>query len=263
MAISRKRKELAQSIPFIPGRLHAFLPPAEQGEKYFRQVCLQYFKSLDGLVTLPKKAKTTTPAPTIQPSIAIAPSEVAPPSEPIEEKVAVQEPDEDTSDDETAASITTTNSAESNESAHERYAHVGPGCKPHYISMNWGTVAEQVRIATYEGTWYAHAVDVASVIVRKSNISRLFGRYRIPTEKRRLSVLSSRSSKLGQNANVLSSAGVRRWRDSQRVQRFPAYVQWIDDVLLPAMSAPIEEVPVFPSPLSIDERLALTCSVTA
>lgn len=96
-----------------------------------------------------------------------------------------------------------------------------------------------VRLALYQDQWYVHGCDFLQTIERKSNISRLIGKYSSPEEKIMFPVRSKRNNHIGQYANMLSIRGVHRVLLSCTKLRFcPALKQWIEDILLPEMITP-------------------------
>ena len=84
---------------------------------------------------------------------------------------------------------------------------------------------------------YIHAADLGSVVERKSNISRLFGKFESPSQKLLLRVVGTHNHTIGQEANVLTSNGVKRFLGVPKMQDAPSgYAAWIQNVLLPVMS---------------------------
>jgi hypothetical protein len=83
---------------------------------------------------------------------------------------------------------------------------------------------------------YAHAADVGSVVERKSNISRLFGKFDSPSEKLLLHVAGAHNHVLGQEANVLTPQGIKRFLTVPKMlDAPPEYGAWVLSTLLPAM----------------------------
>ena len=82
---------------------------------------------------------------------------------------------------------------------------------------------------------FAHCRDLATLVERKSNISRLFGRFKPRLDKIKLKVRSADNRVAGQCANLLTRRGVKRFLKLKRTQQHPDYVEWIRRNLLPEM----------------------------
>jgi len=82
---------------------------------------------------------------------------------------------------------------------------------------------------------YVHAADLGGVVERKSNISRLFGKFESPAEKLLMSVVGAHNHSVGQESNVLTSKGVRKFLLTNKMRDEAHYRQWILSVLLPQL----------------------------
>lgn len=104
--------------------------------------------------------------------------------------------------------------------------------------------------------FYVHAADLGSVIERKSNISRLFGKFDSPSEKLLLRVVGSHNHTKGQESNVLTAQGIKRFLTIRKMlDAPPGYGEWVLNTLLPAMgceetSTAVTAVPVPGRPLA-------------
>jgi hypothetical protein len=94
---------------------------------------------------------------------------------------------------------------------------------------------------TQQVSMYAHAADVGGVVERKSNISRLFGKFESPAEKLLMNVCGAHNHVTGQESNILTSKGVRKFLSTNKMKDQPAYRHWIQTVMLPKlMHDPLE-----------------------
>lgn len=82
---------------------------------------------------------------------------------------------------------------------------------------------------------YVHGADVGGVIERKSNISRMFGQFHSPHEKVLMNVTGKHNHTVGQEANVLTVAGVERLMTLKKCVPNGEYCDWLRDVLLPRL----------------------------
>jgi len=82
---------------------------------------------------------------------------------------------------------------------------------------------------------YAHAADLGGVVERKSNISRLFGKFESPSEKLLMNVVGSKNHQVGQESNILTSRGVKKFLGLNKMKEAPAYRSWIERKLLPCL----------------------------
>jgi hypothetical protein len=76
-----------------------------------------------------------------------------------------------------------------------------------------------------------HATDLGNVIVSKSNVSRLFGKYLTPSEKLMVPID-------GQEVNAITLAGIKRFFGSKELARADPthdYRTWLSTRLLPYM----------------------------
>ena len=103
--------------------------------------------------------------------------------------------------------------------------------KPHRIRL-----IEVEEIATGRRSVYAHGADVGSVVERKSNISRLFGKFSSPDEKLLMNVPGPHNHTVGQESNILTELGIRRFLDTNKMKGQDHYRQWIITELIPRLS---------------------------
>lgn len=82
---------------------------------------------------------------------------------------------------------------------------------------------------------YAHGADVGSVVERKSNISRLFGRFESPTEKLLMNVPGPHNHTVGQESNILTEKGMYRFLQTNKMKGQDNYKQWILNELIPRL----------------------------
>jgi len=83
---------------------------------------------------------------------------------------------------------------------------------------------------------FAHGADVGGVVERKSNISRLFGKFESPSEKLLMNVIGSHNTKTGQEANVLPVDGLKRFLTVNKMKGQEHYAQWLKNTLIPLMN---------------------------
>jgi hypothetical protein len=101
--------------------------------------------------------------------------------------------------------------------------------------------AHKIRLIRVENTEegsvsvYAHAADVGGVVERKSNISRLFGKFESPSEKLLMNVVGAHNNVVGQESNILTSKGVKKFLATNKMRDAVTYRQWIQSVLLPQL----------------------------
>jgi hypothetical protein len=86
---------------------------------------------------------------------------------------------------------------------------------------------------------YVSAADLGGVVERKSNISRLFGKYESPGEKLLMDVRNERNQRVGQQFNVVTEQGVLRFLRSGKMKEDVRYGDWIHSVLLPYLRGDI------------------------
>lgn len=105
-----------------------------------------------------------------------------------------------------------------------------------------GHTVRVIHISFKYGDNYAlvHAADVGSVVERKSNISRLFGRLRSPREKLLMNVPGRHNHTVGQESNVLTVFGLKTFLLNPRLRDITLrwYSTWLRDELLPQLSGP-------------------------
>ena len=82
---------------------------------------------------------------------------------------------------------------------------------------------------------YVHGADVGGVIERKSNISRMFGQFESPREKVLMNVTGKHNHTVGQEANVLTMAGVERLMTLKKCAPNVEYCDWLRTQLLPRL----------------------------
>jgi len=82
---------------------------------------------------------------------------------------------------------------------------------------------------------YVHGADVGGVIERKSNISRMFGQFESPREKVLMNVTGKHNHTVGQEANVLTVAGVERLMTLKKCVPNVEYCEWLREQLLPRL----------------------------
>ena len=82
---------------------------------------------------------------------------------------------------------------------------------------------------------YVHGADVGGVIERKSNISRMFGQFESPREKVLMNVTGKHNHTVGQEANVLTVAGVERLMTLKKCAPNAEYCDWLRTQLLPRL----------------------------
>lgn len=82
---------------------------------------------------------------------------------------------------------------------------------------------------------YAHAADVGGVVERKSNISRMFGKFESPSEKLLMNVVGAHNHLVGQESNILTCAGIRRFLDMNKMKDEISYRNWIIKYLIPRL----------------------------
>lgn len=107
-----------------------------------------------------------------------------------------------------------------------------PDAKPHRIRL-----IEVVDVKTRARSMYAHGADVGSVVERKSNISRLFGKFTSPDEKLLMNVPGSHNHTVGQESNILTEAGIERFLSTNKMKGQDHYKKWILDRLIPLIRA--------------------------
>jgi hypothetical protein len=83
-------------------------------------------------------------------------------------------------------------------------------------------------------TIYVHAADIGSVLVRKSNISRMFGKYSSPDQKRLLNVMIN-NQRIGNESNILTMNGILRFLVCRDMKKHPSFKTWIIQFLIPNM----------------------------
>jgi prophage antirepressor-like protein len=102
--------------------------------------------------------------------------------------------------------------------------------KPHRIRLIRVTNPADDSVAIY-----AHGADVGSVVERKSNISRLFGRFESPTEKLLMNVPGPHNHTVGQESNILTEKGMYRFLQTNKMKGQDNYKQWIINELIPRL----------------------------
>ena len=70
---------------------------------------------------------------------------------------------------------------------------------------------------------------------RKSNISRLFGKFTSPSEKLLMNVPGPHNHTVGQESNILTEMGIRRFLDTNKMKGQDHYRQWIVAQLIPRL----------------------------
>ena len=103
--------------------------------------------------------------------------------------------------------------------------------KPHRIRL-----IEVEDLKTGRRSVYAHGADVGSVVERKSNISRLFGKFTSPNEKLLMNVPGPHNHTVGQESNILTEMGIRRFLDTNKMKGQDHYRHWIVQHLIPRLS---------------------------
>ena len=89
--------------------------------------------------------------------------------------------------------------------------------------------------ASGQSACYVHGADVGGVIERKSNISRMFGQFESPREKVLMNVTGKHNHTVGQEANVLTVAGVERLMTLKKCVPNVEYCDWLRTQLLPRL----------------------------
>ena len=89
--------------------------------------------------------------------------------------------------------------------------------------------------ASGQSACYVHGADVGGVIERKSNISRMFGQFESPREKVLMNVTGKHNHTVGQEANVLTVAGVERLMTLKKCTPNVEYCDWLRTQLLPRL----------------------------
>ena len=89
--------------------------------------------------------------------------------------------------------------------------------------------------ASGQSACYVHGADVGGVIERKSNISRMFGQFESPREKVLMNVTGKHNHTVGQEANVLTVAGVERLMTLKKCAPNVEYCDWLRTQLLPRL----------------------------
>ena len=102
--------------------------------------------------------------------------------------------------------------------------------KPHRIRL-----IEVEDLKSGRRSVYAHGADVGSVVERKSNISRLFGKFTSPNEKLLMNVPGPHNHTVGQESNILTEMGIRRFLDTNKMKGQEHYRQWILQHLIPRL----------------------------
>jgi hypothetical protein len=103
--------------------------------------------------------------------------------------------------------------------------------KPHRIRL-----IEVEDLKSHRRSVYAHGADVGSVVERKSNISRLFGKFTSPNEKLLMNVPGPHNHTVGQESNILTEMGIRRFLDTNKMKGQDHYKQWIFQHLIPRLT---------------------------
>jgi hypothetical protein len=85
---------------------------------------------------------------------------------------------------------------------------------------------------------YAHGADVGSVVERKSNISRLFGKFKSPQEKLLMNVPGPHNHTVGQESNILTVAGLHTFLNTNKMKGQAHYAHWIVNDLIPKLQNP-------------------------
>jgi hypothetical protein len=115
-----------------------------------------------------------------------------------------------------------------------------PAADPHRVRL----IRVKSEVEGVPGAAYVYAADLGGVVERKSNISRLFGEYDSPSQKRLMHLVGDRSRRVGQEFNVVTAEGVRRFLQSSKMQDEPRYTKWVRGVLLPALGEPVDADPL-------------------
>ena len=102
--------------------------------------------------------------------------------------------------------------------------------KPHRIRL-----IEVEDLKTGQRNVFAHGADVGSVVERKSNISRLFGKFTSPDEKLLMNVPGPHNHTVGQESNILTELGIRRFLETNKMKGQEHYRQWILSTLIPRL----------------------------
>ena len=102
--------------------------------------------------------------------------------------------------------------------------------KPHRIRL-----IEVEDLKTGQRNVFAHGADVGSVVERKSNISRLFGKFTSPDEKLLMNVPGPHNHTVGQESNILTELGIRRFLETNKMKGQEHYKQWILNTLIPRL----------------------------
>ena len=103
--------------------------------------------------------------------------------------------------------------------------------KPHRIRL-----IEVEDLKSHRRSVYAHGADVGSVVERKSNISRLFGKFTSPNEKLLMNVPGPHNHTVGQESNILTEMGIRRFLDTNKMKGQDHYKAWIFTHLIPRLT---------------------------
>jgi hypothetical protein len=105
-----------------------------------------------------------------------------------------------------------------------------PNEKPHKVRLIQVTNIPEQTIRLF-----AHGADVGGVVERKSNISRLFGKFESPSEKLLMNVIGSHNHRIGQESNILTERGVKRFLSVNKMRGQEHYKTWLQKVLIPRL----------------------------
>jgi len=103
--------------------------------------------------------------------------------------------------------------------------------------LNNPFIIKLVRIKNQQGEVfvYAHGASIGTVIIRKSNISRLLAHFKSPSEKVLLRTINFSDYSSGQECNVLTQDGIRAFISLKLMQKHYHYAEWLENSLIPKM----------------------------
>jgi len=91
-----------------------------------------------------------------------------------------------------------------------------------------------IRIGLLNGIRHVHAVDLASVVVRVSNVARLFRKF-VEGIEVTLASVNKPNQPRGQVSCVLTYAGICRFIELPCVRGYPEYIAWVKETILPIL----------------------------
>jgi hypothetical protein len=103
--------------------------------------------------------------------------------------------------------------------------------------LNNPFIIKLVRIKNQQGKVfvYAHGASIGTVIIRKSNISRLLAHFKSPSEKVLLRTINFSDYSSGQECNVLTQDGIRAFISLKLMQKHYHYAEWLENSVIPKM----------------------------